>query len=323
MTTNRKPASLIGFYLLLVYVLLQFVWWSYLMLDLNAEITRLKTEVVLLKSGSVDDTVKAEQDLHIMLNKKRIMVIGEGSVFLALLLFGISRIRKTFKKETQLALQQSNFLLSVTHELKSPIASARLQLETLLLRDIDKEKQKEILTNAIGDTDRLNALVENILLAAQIDKSNFVLYKQTTDLSEYLSSLLSKQGIARNHKLITDIQPGIWLEIDKVNFVSIILNLIDNACKYSPSGSHISVELKEADKKIQLKIIDEGNGISDEDKKQIFKKFYRVGNEETRSTKGTGLGLYIVKHLVEEHGGTIKILDNKPVGTIFQIVFKA
>lgn len=321
MINNRKPASLIGFYLLLVYVLLQFVWWSYLMLELNTEITRLKSEVVLLKSGSVEETLKAEKELHSVLNKKRFMIIGEGSVFLIILLFGIVRVRKTFQKETQLALQQSNFLLSVTHELKSPIASARLQLETLLIRDIDKAKQREILVNAISDTDRLNALVENILVAAQIDKSNFVLHRQTVNVSQYITQLLARPGIAGDHKLHSVIQPDIFMEIDNINFASIVLNLIDNACKYSSAGSKITVELKKTDRKIYLNVMDEGKGISDEEKKRVFEKFYRVGDEKTRTSKGTGLGLYIVNYLVQQHGGTIKILDNKPKGVIFVIEF--
>lgn len=321
MINNRKPASLIGFYLLLVYVLLQFVWWSYLMLELNTEITRLKSEVVLLKSGSVEETLKAEKELHSVLNKKRFMIIGEGSVFLIILLFGIVRVRKTFQKETQLALQQSNFLLSVTHELKSPIASARLQLETLLIRDIDKAKQREILVNAISDTDRLNALVENILVAAQIDKSNFVLHRQTVNVSQYITQLLARPGIAGDHKLHSVIQPDIFMEIDNINFASIVLNLIDNACKYSSAGSKITVELKKTDRKIYLNVMDEGKGISDEEKKRVFEKFYRVGDEKTRTSKGTGLGLYIVNYLVQQHRGTIKILDNKPKGTVFQVEF--
>lgn len=291
------------------------------MFELNTEITRLKSEVVLLKSGSIEETVKAEKELHSILNKKRFMIIGEGSVFLIILLFGIIRVRKTFQKETQLAIQQSNFLLSVTHELKSPIASTRLQLETLLIRDIDKEKQKEILINAISDTDRLNALVENILLAAQIDKSNFVLHRQSVNVSQYITQLLARPGIAGDHKLHSAIQPDIFMEIDTINFASIILNLIDNARKYSSAGSKITVELKKPDEKIYLSVIDEGNGISGDEKKRVFEKFYRVGDEKTRTAKGTGLGLYIVNYLVVQHRGTIRIFDNKPKGAIFQIEF--
>ncbi len=289
MFKNRKSASLIGFYLLLGYVVLQFIWWGYLMLGLN---------------------------------KKWPMVIGEGLVFLLVLFIGAVRVRGTFRKESQLARQQSNFLLSVTHELKSPIAAARLQLETLVLRDLDKAKQKEIVSNAISDLDRLNALVENILLATQIDKSSFVLHRQTSDLSEFLKRLFSKRGLVSGHSLVVAIQPGILFSMDEFYFESVVLNLVDNACKYSPSESEVRVELKQEGDLIQLEVADQGCGISDEEKPRVFGKFYRVGREETRTTKGTGLGLYIVSYIVKEHGGTIRILDNKPPGTIFRLEFR-
>ncbi len=319
MLTKRKSASLIGFYLLLTYVLLQFGWWSYLMLDLNKELTRLKTEVVVLKANSAEETEKEGRLLRELLQKKRFMVIGEGTVFLALLLMGAVRVRKIVQKETQLAQQQSNFLLSVTHELKSPLASVRLQLETLLLRDIEKVKEKEILRAAISDTDRLNALVENILLAAQIDKSNFVLHREEVNLSEYMEQLLARPGLMPDHKLRCSIEAGLIYSIDKINFASIVLNLLDNACKYSPRGSEVYVELKKAGEEIVLNVSDQGTGIKEEEKKLVFGKFFRSGKENMRSTKGTGLGLYIVKYLVEEHGGEISIMDNKPAGTVFKI----
>jgi len=321
MKAPTQSTSLRLFYVLFSYVLLQFAWWSYLMLDMNVEIIRLKTEVVLLNSTSPEETVKVQKELHTVLNKKRVMVIGEGTIFLALLLLGFFSVRRSFKKGTQLAQQQSNFLLSVTHELKSPIASTRLQLETLLLREIDKSKQKEILQNAVADTDRLNALVENILLATQIDKANFVLHRQELNISEHISALLLRDSIIQYHSLVKSIQPNIFFAIDKTSFDSIILNLLDNACKYSPAESIISLELKETEKNIQLNIYDEGMGVNDEEKKQVFQKFYRIGDEKTRKTKGTGLGLYIVKYLVEEHGGIINIADNKPQGAVFKITF--
>jgi len=284
----RKSASLIGFYLLLGYVVFQFMWWGYLMLELN---------------------------------KKWEMVVGEGLVFLVILFVGAVRVRRTFKKETQLARQQSNFLLSVTHELKSPIASARLQLETLLIRELSKEKQKEILTNAISDTDRLNALVENILLAAQIDRKSFNPNLQLTDLSEFVNQLLSRRGLIGSHSLVAKIEPGIQIYMDGFYFESVVLNLLDNACKYSPRNSEIKIELKKNADSVLLEVADQGIGISDSEKTQIFEKFYRVGREETRTAKGTGLGLYIVNSIVMEHGGEIRISDNKPVGTIFSLIF--
>ena len=320
---EKRSRPLFLFYILVAYVLVQFGWWSYLMIQQNYEIYHLKSEINLLHHEDPQLVIEKGNELEHTLMLRRMMIAGEGMVFLVLLIIAFLRVRSTFKKESSLAEQQKNFLLSVTHELKSPIASARLALETLVRRDLDREKQKEILLNAIGDTDRLNTLVENILLAARIENAGFEVHKENVNLSEYLDDVI-RQAFASNpplQRLTTDIQPNIFFDIDKNIFPSILLNLLGNACKYSPSGSTIKVALHEQGNGIILSVADEGSGIPDSEKENIFKKFYRIGSEETRKTKGTGLGLYIVKYLAEKHGARISVRDNKPKGTIFETIF--
>lgn len=264
----------------------------------------------------------SEKALNAELNKRWIMIAGEGSVFLLLMILGIVKIQKTFKAEAAFARQQNNFILSVTHELKSPLASAKLQMQTLLKRELDRDKQKEIISNAIVDIERLNHLVENILLAAKIDNApNYTIHKESTPLDVYIKDILSGFSSSVKQNIELHLEPGIYLDLDRISFPSIVLNLFENAIKYSPLHSTIKVMLEEKDKKTCLSFIDEGKGITDGEKQNVFKKFYRTGNEETRKTKGTGLGLYVVKHLVEQHGGQIKIKDNFPKGSIFEVVF--
>jgi K+-sensing histidine kinase KdpD len=261
-----------------------------------------------------------EQKLH----KRWLMIAGEGMVFFVLLLSGFILVRNTFKKESALVQQQKNFLHSITHELKSPIASAKLQLETLLKRDLTQEKQNELLLNALHDTERLNHLVENILLAALVENNTFQLQREEVNLSEYLDKFLRQtiQKLSPKQKIEYNIQSNIFFSIDKASFPSIILNLLDNAIKYSDENSTIKIILSEKRNKILLSVSDEGVGIPEKEEENIFKKFYRIGNEETRTTKGTGLGLYIVKELVEKHNGTITVKNNIPKGTVFEIMFK-
>lgn len=319
---QKKSRPLFFFYLLVVYVFLQFAWWSYLMVNLNNEIYHLKTEINLLKGESPDEVIIKGNELNKKLHQRWVMIAGEGSVFVIFLILGIFQVRKTFKKETALAQQQKNFLLSVTHELKSPIASAKLQLQTLQKHELDREKQKEIIANAINDTDRLNNLVENILLAAKIE-NNISFQKEKYNLSEYITEGMNQTIRSFNYKqkVVLDIERGVFMEIDKTNFPSIVLNLFENAAKYSPADSTITIALKKQNHKIILCVTDEGRGISDEEKTNIFQKFYRVGNEETRNTKGTGLGLYIVNYLVKQHNGVISVKNNLPKGSIFEVVF--
>ncbi len=322
---QKKSRPLFIFYLLVAYVVVQFAWWTYSMFQLNTENTHLKTELNLLKGESPEEIVKNGNELNIKLHKRWLMISSEGAVFVGLLLFGVYQIRKTFIKENELANRQKNFLLSVTHELKSPLASAKLQLQTLQKRELAKEKQQEIIANAINDTDRLNNLVENILLAAKIDDSNFTFHKEKTDLSTYVSGNMNQliQLFNYKHTVVLDIENNIVMSIDKTTFPSIILNLFENAVKYSPENSTITLSLKKQNDTVVLSVKDEGIGVPEQDKKNIFEKFYRVGSEETRKTKGTGLGLYIAKHLAEQHNGIISVKPNSPKGSIFEVTFNS
>jgi len=320
-----KSRPLFGFYILVAYVLLQFIWWGYLMIEQNNDIYRLKSEINLLNHEDPQVVIEQGNNLEKKLLHRRLMIAGEGIVFILLLAFAFVRVRNTFNKEAELSAQQKNFSLSVTHELKSPIASVKLALETLLKRDLEKEKQKELLSNAISDADRLTKLVENILLAARIENSTFSLHKENINLSEYLEEGLRQtlQVFNPSQKIVLDIQPNVYFSIDKTIFPSIFLNLFENAVKYSPENSLIKIILKAQGTGVVLSISDEGIGISEEEKQKIFKKFYRIGSEEIRKTKGTGLGLYIVKYLTEKHNGTILAKNNIPKGTIFEIIFNA
>lgn len=293
------------------------------MVEQNNEIYQLKSTINLLHHEDPQLVIEKGNELEKKLHARWMMIAGEGIVFILLLVIAFLRVRNTFNKETKLASQQKNFLLSVTHELKSPIASAKLAMETLLKRDLDKEKQKQILANALSDTERLNSLVENILLAAKIDNSAFELHKENVNLSDYLEEEIKYACQLFNpiQKIIPDIQPKISFDIDKTIFPSIFMNLFENAVKYSPEDSVIKIILKEEGNGVVLSVGDEGAGIPEGEKQNIFQKFYRVGNEEIRKTKGTGLGLYIVKYLTEKHNGIISVKDNKPKGTIFEVIF--
>lgn len=293
------------------------------MVEHNNEIYHLKTELNLLKGASLNEVVFKGNALNAQLRHHWVMIAGEGTVFVGVLILGIFQIRKSFKKEAELALQQNNFLLSVSHELNSPIASTKLQLQTLLKHELDRAKQKEIIANAINDTERLTKLVENILLAAKIENNFYKLHKEKCNLSEYITEGIKQTIESFNYKqkVILDIDPNILMNIDKTSFPSIVLNLFENAAKYSHPNSTISLSLKQYNSKIILSVADDGIGISETEKKYIFQKFYRVGREETRNTKGTGLGLYIVNYLVQKHNGTISVKNNFPKGTVFEVVF--
>lgn len=317
-----KP--LLFFYALVLYILLQFCWWSYLLVKLNDEVYEYKVKLLELQNKAQANTEKEEYTLLNSLHKRWMMIAGEGVVFGLLLLAGIHLTQRSFKKEFTLSRQQRNFLLAVTHEFKSPLAAIKLSLQTLEKHQLDKEQQSKILNRAIMETNRIDVLVENALAAARYEDKSFHLNKEKINLSELVEEAITmRQGVnKKNLKTEGEVQPGIFIHGDSLALQSAVLNLIDNAEKYSPENGKIRVQLKERDKHVILSVSDNGPGIPAHERKKIFEKFYRIGNEETRAAKGTGLGLYIVWNVALLHGGKVFIKDNKPHGAVIEMILK-
>ena len=252
--------------------------------------------------------------------KRRIwMIVGEGSVFFLLLILGVYQIRKSLKKEVAFSEQQRNFLLSITHELKSPLASVKLYLQTLQKRTLEKEKQDELINKTLADNERLNSLVNNILLATNIESSSYQLYPEEVDFSTLTKEVVENIGNLRAKKtaVALDIQENCTLKADKNALISIVENLFENALKYTPETGNITIMLHHDEEKCTFEISDTGIGIDSEERQKVFEKFYRSGSEETRKSKGTGIGLYLVKNFVELHRGTITVEENPGGGSRF------
>lgn len=292
---NRRTALI--FYFLSAYVIVQFVWWGFHLIDLTQEINK-------------------EQDL---IRKRVIMIIGEGAVFLLLVMLGIWQIRKSIFRDFKLSERQKNFLLSVTHELKTPLAANKLYIQTVTKRELDQEQRNELLKKAIAENVRLETMIDNILNASRIENKALSAQKEAIDLHTVLVQLVERfRGIWPQAKLETASEPGVLLHGDRIMIESIIGNLIENAIKYA-GNSRITVYGFAQDGKTVFGVKDEGAGIPKELRSDIFKKFYRIGSEETRGQKGSGLGLYIVDQLVRLQKGSVRCLDNVPQGTNFEI----
>jgi len=253
-------------------------------------------------------------------NRKVAQYIGEGSTFLALILFGAVFVFRATRKQIRLSHQQHNFMMAVTHELKTPIAVAQLNLETLQKRRLDEEKQQKLISNTLQEANRLNMLCNNILFAAQLDAGGHKTIQQELNLTYLVDSSyrnFSNRYPQRNIQV--SLAEGISVLGEELLLQMLVNNLIENALKYSSKDGNLKISLLEIDNKAILKVSDEGSGITDDEKKQVFEKFYRSGDENIRNTKGTGLGLYLCKKIVQGHKGTITISDNHPKGSIFTV----
>jgi K+-sensing histidine kinase KdpD len=199
----------------------------------------------------------------------------------------------------------------------------KLFLQTLKKRELTSEKREEIYDRSLLEINRLDSLVNNLLLTRSIENNNYFLYKAPLNLKEFITEkiFLLDKSILKTHKIALSLEE-VTLDVDHLGFESIFVNLIDNAAKYSPAGSTITVELKENKQEVVLNILDQGSGIDKKKHTRVFSKFYREEKEMTRKSKGTGLGLYIVQFLVKKHNGQINLTENSPNGLIVSIHFK-
>lgn len=318
------------FVVLVVYIFSSFIWWSYLLIDRNRCLfeERKATRIIQynlendLPSGSTTYLTTDEfASRKAKYERQRIFILVEGGLFLVLLFFGTWRLRATYRQEVALANQQNNFLLSITHELRSPLASIKLSIQTLLKRAGLEGKYQQLIQNSLDDTARLEELVDNILFAAKMENSSYSFDNSEVDLTELLRNIAERARASQRGELniTTDLEPGIILNADRMALSSAFRNLVENAIKYSPHEKSITIKMYRKPEYVCTEIMDVGMGIPEKEKSKVFDKFYRVGSEETRSTKGTGLGLFIVKSVVENHKGRLNIKDNHPRGTVFQV----
>ena len=288
----RMKKALFLFYFLFFYAITQLLWWGIIL-------------------------IKFEPD-------RKGMIIGEGLIFLFIFVWGAFRLKKHVNREHEINQQQQNFLLAITHELKSPLASVKLYIQTILKRELEREKQKEFLNNSLKDIERLDDLVENVLLTTKLENRAYQLPKEEIDMSSLVEEVIDRlqKNACKTQVIKADLVSGILLKADKFAITNVITNLIENAVKYSPPCATVHVNLFVQGNDLIFSVADHGEGIPAEEKKLIFNKFYRVGSEATRKTKGTGLGLYIVKTVLQKHYATIKVKDNTPTGSIFEVTFE-
>lgn len=246
----------------------------------------------------------------ILLNLREVAVLIFGIVFFALIITGIILNTIFLIREIRRNEQHDAFINSITHELKTPIASIKLYLETLKTRNVTPEKQREFYDVMLADTGRLLHTVEQVLKAGGA-KEKIKLKVAEVDLGtllkECVSIILTQRHLDESVIRFTEPAEATVVMGDEAELRTAFVNLLENAVKYSRDEPKISIRLKKAknNRSVEIFIKDNGVGIQSSELKRIFKRFYRVVEPTSADTRGTGLGLFIVKSIIERHGGRV------------------
>jgi signal transduction histidine kinase len=309
----RTPALLFGF--LSLYILLQSIWWLWLLISKDRDIFALQQQI--LAGGAIPE-LPIRQPKHTFL-----MVFGEGLVFLLLMMLGLWITFRTLRRELSLARQQRDFLMAASHELRTPIAALKLHLQTLQRPNLDAGHRELLSANARQDVDRLHQLTERILLASRLEEHAAKPQLTAVDAAKEAGRLVdaARASYGKGHHIVLTGPESALLRTDLESFRSILGNLLENACHYSPAGSTVTVQVESGPRAVRLRVSDTGPGVPAGDRQRIFDKFFRSGNEETRDTKGTGLGLFIVRESLRDLGGHVEYRPVQPHGSTFVATF--
>lgn len=306
---------------LMGYLLLASMWWAYLLLRENDALYRADYQLLQLRTPIAQPADWAELDAKH--HRKRRMIVLEGIVLTAFLAGGLWLVRRSVRKEVDLAQQRRNFMLSITHELKSPIAALRLAFETMQRRTLTQPQIERLCGQGLGDALRLQTLVDDLLLGARLEQG-WKPYPEPVDIGTTVRQIMESLRLRfPKANLVVDVPADLpSMSVDKSGLTAIVQNLLENAIKYSPEGSPVVLRAEQMPQALCIEVADAGQGIPASERSAIFEKFYRLGNEETRQTTGTGLGLYIVRAVATAHRGQVVVRDNEPQGTIFSVTLR-
>lgn len=322
---NRRLTSVtIVYWALLTYMIAALLWWFIALVKQNDTLTAVQLQQLTGATGQVTKQTQTSDQLLQKQKRKRVQYIAEGLTFLALIVVGAVYVYRATRRQIRASVQQQNFMMAVTHELKTPIAVTQLNLETLQKRKLEPAQQEKMIASTLQEANRLNMLCNNILLASQLDSKAYKESRIEINFSDLVEGCIDsfKQHYP-SRLVIEQIEPALYLDGETLLLQMLVNNLLENAHKYAPQNTEITVVLAQKATAIELLVIDNGKGIPDTEKPKIFEKFYRIGSEATRNTKGTGLGLYLCKKITQNHNANISVTDNKPQGSKFVVTFNS
>ncbi len=234
------------------------------------------------------------------------LILTEGIILLVAILIGVYVIFIYWRRQASLYRAQRNFIAQVTHELKSPLASLQLHLETIEMRKPSPPQLDHFVTLMKGDTERLHGLINNLLTASRLEHKDASLNRQPGNLSKLVESYLQQESarFPPEGRLNWQCQPDLIAEFDAEALQTALRNLLENAILYADGPPQVDISLRASQGMAHLRFADQGRGIDPKYRKKVFKMFYRIRRSD-RTIRGSGLGLYIVRNVVRLHGGKV------------------
>jgi K+-sensing histidine kinase KdpD len=317
---DRIPFRFVNliYWLLLAYLIAALAWWYFELDQQNDRMLAFQQEQVIKEFGNDSVKMEALQDEH---HRNASQYIGEGLTFLLITLAGAFFVYNAVRRQIRLHKQQSNFMMAVTHELKTPIAVTKLNLETLKRHQLDEEKRSRILGDAINETERLDGLCNNILLSSQLESGGYQFTLQEFNASQMVMAAVKSFSSRFPHrKFVLNVPDHIVILGEDFLLRLVVNNLLENGVKYAPAELPLTISLSEYTETIEFSVADLGEGIPDTEKQRVFDKFYRLEDESRRKTKGTGLGLFLSTKIVQDHRGKLILENNHPQGSVFKVI---
>lgn len=272
----------------------------------------------------VDVAPGAIEEVYDRYQRRRNLFIVAGGLMSALVMAAFIWLLLRFHAIMNFNQQQNNFLLAVTHELKTPVAAVKLAMQTLTRPGLAAERIEELKAVAENNANRLDELMNNVIVASRIEGRVYQFEREPVNLGLLLERARSQAIIPGfSGEIMLDMDQDLYVNGDEASLNLAFSNLLSNAIKYS-GGIHAKVHIfgQHVRGGVEIRVADQGPGIPKSEKTKIFQKFYRVGDERIRNSKGTGLGLYLVRKILTWHKAKIRVEDNKPGGAVFRVLFR-
>lgn len=312
MAKNSKYGILV--WVVSSYMTLAIIWWTILLYQQNELVMELSREIKT--SSGVDIGLTHQKYL-----RQKWMILGEAATFGVAMIMGMILLYNSYRKELAVQKNKSNFLMSITHELKTPITTIKLFLQTLK-RKINDPKLEEMNQQAIDETERLNELVLKLLTANKLE-GGFKLLLSSVKIDKLIQDRIEAyKRRFPDHSIQLINGQEITMQTDSEALRLILDNLIENACKYDKENKDIRIEMNNQNNTLDITVKDKGQGIHEKNPEKLFEKFFRGEDENTRKNQGTGLGLYIVKSIADLMNASVNVESNVGKGSAFTISLK-